>query len=315
MFANLRALCLIAVAIESPVVIKALQRILRAAASACESATVIDSIATSLEAASTTLKNESSTIEACVQLVLSWCTLLLTWVHSFMEQEQMTALLDAFAPVASNLRHVVNYTMSCPIVAYVAGQVRTHASIHLTSERLFTVLQTSHSALTKAHAMTSVAWSYVLQKTTTPPAILPARHHVHRHLLKRCSTTHQLAFTAETMEYMLSMHETVQVALLDLAIEQAGRVQELEVELRDANAYATELAEALAKGSIAKPRPSGCPLHTQRIRDLEAELATTTAFANELAEAIARGPAKTPSQVDPFQDVAISESFGLNDTS
>ncbi|RQM20740.1 hypothetical protein B5M09_009493 [Aphanomyces astaci] len=311
-----RCLQTAAVAIENPVVIKALQRILRAAASACESATVIDSVASSLEAASTTLKHErsSGTVDACLQLALKWCTFLLQWVHSFLEQEQLTELLDAFAPVASSVRNIVQYTLSYPLVAYVAGQVHTHAITHLSSERLFALLHSSHTALSKAHAITSGAWSYVVQKTTTPEPPNPARRHVHHHLLKRCNTSHALNFSAETMEYMLSTHEAVQVALLEVAVEQASRVHELELELLESTAYATEMAEALAKGPVVVRR-NGRDKNVERIRALEAELMATTAFANELAEAIARGPTKRLPVNDPFQAVMISESFSLHDTS
>ncbi|CAK4085066.1 unnamed protein product [Aphanomyces euteiches] len=283
-----------AVAIENPLIIQALRRILEMTAAACESELVMDSVATSMETAAAKLKQESVTIESFVQVVLQWSTVFLTWIHTFLDKDQLAAILDTFGPVAASFKVAVDYSMSYPAVAYLVNQVTTHARAHLSTERLFGLVQRSHSALSRAHALTSSAWSYVY-----PQRIDIARRNVHALLLKRCNMT----FSVNAMDDMISMHVEIQRALLQLALEQGEKIAELDKSLAETNAYATEVAEALARGPRVTSISSA--VDAARIQALETELAAANAYANELAEAIARGPRR-----DPQGHVELSECFG-----
>ncbi|KAF0682416.1 Aste57867_25462 [Aphanomyces stellatus] len=289
-----------AVAIENPLIIKALQRILQTAAAACETPTVMDSVASSLDAAASKLKHDSVTIESFVQVVLTWSTVFLTWVNSFLDKDQLRALLDTVGPVVAGAKQFADYSMSYPLVAYVVQTVHAQAAAQFSAARLLHLVQSSQMALSKAQSLTASAWGYVY-----PPRVDAVRRAIHRDVVKRCD----VSFAPSALEDMVAAHASVQRALLQLAMEQRQQIDDLTKAVADTEAYATELAEALASGPRAA-RP-----HTDEkdatIRALQAELAATNAFANELAEAIARGP---PRRRDAAmeQQIVLSESFGLD---
>ncbi|EQC37568.1 hypothetical protein, variant [Saprolegnia diclina VS20] len=246
----------VAAALEKPMVIKALCRIMQTIAMALEKEIVLESVAQSLDMTANKLKKESVTTEAIMQLILNLSAQGISGVNTLLDQDVVLKgyldALETFKPVLHTAKDLYDYSMTYPAVSYMVSQLQHQATArghHITS--LLTNPRV-HTAISTATSLTTNAWNQAWEYS---PFASKASNAEREKLRSEVMLHAQVPFAGMSLEDMLSTNEQVRDAMVRLAVAKDAKIAQLEKSLADTNQYATELAEAIAKGPYHKRPP------------------------------------------------------------
>ncbi|OQR98831.1 hypothetical protein THRCLA_21867 [Thraustotheca clavata] len=246
----------LAMALEKPMVIKALCRILNTLAVAVEQEVVLDSVAQSLDMTANKLKKESVTTEAIVQLVLNLSAQGISGVNTLLDQDIVLKgyadALETFGPVFHTAKDLYDYSMTYPTVNFMVSQVQQQAMAH--SHHITSLLTNPkvHTAISKASSLTATAWNQAWEYS---PFASKASNAEREKLRTEVMRQSQIPFAGTSLEDMLASSDEVRDAIVRLAVAKDAKIAELEKALADTSNYANELAEAIAKGPYHKRKP------------------------------------------------------------
>ncbi|OQR90210.1 hypothetical protein ACHHYP_05711 [Achlya hypogyna] len=246
----------LAAALEKPMVIKALCRIMQTIAMALEQEVVLDSVAQSLDMTANKLKKESVTTEAIVQLILNLSAQGLSGVNNLLDQDVVLKgyadALETFRPVFHTAKDVYEYSMTFPAVNYMVSQLQAQAKARSHHIAALLTNPSVHTAISKASSLTATAWNQAWEYS---PFASKASNAEREKLRSEVMAHSKIPFAGMSLEDMLSTNEQVRDAMVRLAVAKDAKIAELERSLADTSLYANELAEAIAKGPYHKRPP------------------------------------------------------------